>query len=478
MKLGDILVNTGLKTDNGNIKISHITMNSADVIKGTIFFAVKGSVVDGNNFIKDAVKKGASLIVSEQASDTSIPLLISDNLNRDMAVMAGNFYRHPWKDMTMTGITGTNGKTTTSYILRSIFSTNGKTGLIGTINHYIGNEEIPAQNTTPDTLLINSLLRKMADKKVKHCIMEVSSHGLKLGRVQGIEFDHVLFTNLTQDHLDFHKNMTDYREAKLILMGMLKKGGFGIINNDDRHSAHFAEACSNSHTVGIRKRDSQWTIDIKGISMEGSDYVLNLGNKKEFCIHTPLVGDHNIYNSAMAFITAYYAEYPVEDIIKGIENIKNVPGRFEKFSAPGGFYAVADYAHTPDALERVIKTAKRLTRGRVITVFGCGGDRDKKKRPIMGKIAAHYSDYAVITSDNPRTEDPQAIIDDIIEGINQDNYIIEINRKNAIIKALRMAKREDTVIIAGKGHEDYQIIGRKKHHFDDREIIRSVLKIK
>lgn len=478
MKLKDILVNTGIKAENENIDIRHITMNSADAAKGSMFLAVKGSVVDGNDFIKDAVKRGASVIVSGQASDASVPLLVSGDLNRDMAVMAGNFYRHPWKEMTMTGITGTNGKTTTSYILRSIFSKNGKTGLIGTINHYIGNEQIPAQNTTPDTLLINSLLRKMADKKVKHCIMEVSSHGLKLGRVQGIEFDHVLFTNLTQDHLDFHKNMADYRKAKLMLMSMMKEDGFGVINNDDRQAVHFDEACRNSHTVGIRKRDSQWTIDIKGISMEGSNYILKLSDKKEFNVHTPLVGDHNIYNSAMAFITAYYAEYPADGILKGIENVKNVPGRFEKFSAPGGFYAVADYAHTPDALERVIKTAKRLTRGRVITVFGCGGDRDRKKRPIMGKIASHYSDFAVITSDNPRTENPQSIIDDIIEGINQDNYIIEINRKNAIIKALKMAKKEDTVIIAGKGHEDYQIIGRKKHHFDDREIIRSVLKIK
>lgn len=479
MKLKDIIKNTGIVCKGyGNTEIKNITMNSAEAGKGSMFIAVKGSVKDGNDFVHDAAKRGAAAILSETEHDVDVPMLVSATLSRDIAIIAGNFYKHPWKEMKLIGITGTNGKTTTTHILRNIFNSAGKTGLIGTISHYIGNTEIKAENTTPDSLLLNSLLRRMADSNVKHAVMEVSSHGLKLGRVYGIEFDCVMFTNLTQDHLDFHRTMSDYRESKIMLMGMLKANGFSVINNDDRHAGHFIEASGSPVTVGIRKQDSQWRISIKGISMEGSDYSITAPDGKAFDIHTPLVGDHNIYNSSMAFITAYNLGFKEEQIQKGILKTANVPGRFEKFKSSGGFYAVVDYAHTPDALERVIKTAKRLTKGRVITVFGCGGDRDKKKRPIMGKIASHYSDYTVITSDNPRTEDPQAIIKDILDGITQDNFMVEINRKNAINKALKIAKADDTVIIAGKGHEDYQIIGRKKHHFDDREIIRKALKIK
>ncbi|MDY6787934.1 MAG: UDP-N-acetylmuramoyl-L-alanyl-D-glutamate--2,6-diaminopimelate ligase, partial [candidate division WOR-3 bacterium] len=411
--------------------------------------------------------------------ETTITAVISSNIRRDTAIITRRFYNKPDEKMCITGITGTNGKTTTSYLLKHIFSREAETGLIGTIRHMIGPRIIEAVNTTPDPPVIYNLMNEMVKAGCKYCVMEVSSHGLKLDRVYGLNFDSVIFTNLTRDHLDFHKTMEDYKQSKLKLFNMMKNTGFAVVNADDSHAVDFIGSASENpvYTFGLRKRDVLWTIDIKRISMGGSRFILSNNTEGlSFEIDIRIIGDYNIYNAAAAFITAYYTGIDPQTIISSLADAGNIEGRFEKFRDRRGFYVIVDYAHTPDALERVLKTVKRLTHGKVIAVFGCGGDRDKSKRPIMGKIATHYSDMTIITSDNPRTENPINIIQDIESGIKEKNYFIEPNRKKAIKRALEHAKPEDTVIVAGKGHETYQIIGSRTIHFDDREEIRRYLR--
>ncbi len=480
MKLKELIKNIDIQTKNfTNEEIKYISYNSKDIKKNTLFIAIKGTHADGNEYIDSAIKKGAVAVLTERKDiEKNIPVLISKNINDDMSVIARKFYNYPDKNINIIGITGTNGKTTTSYILRNIYSQLYKTAVIGTIKHIIGKKIINASNTTPDALILAQLFNEMNKKNVHTAIMEVSSHALKLNRVKGMEFDVAIFTNLTQDHMDFHKTISDYKKSKIKLFQMLKKNGFAVINIDDKHSKDFIKGTNNKvYTVGLRNKNANWTIEIKGLSMFGSKFILhNNIDKKDFELEINLIGDYNLYNTSLAFITAYYQGIDPKVIIKGIKKTKAIDGRFEKFTDKRGFNVVVDYAHTPDALDRVIKTAKRLTHGKIITVFGCGGDRDQKKRPIMGKIASHYSDLVIITSDNPRTEDPQKIINDIVKGINENNYIIEINRRVAIKKAIKIAKKDDTVIIAGKGHEDYQIIGTKKYHFDDREEVRKNIK--
>ncbi len=473
----------GLNVENRNcadINISHITTNSNLVKPGSMFIAIKGSNFDGNEFIENAIKNGAVCILTNNKNlNKNISSLISNDLNKDISIIAKRFFDFREDDFRIIGITGTNGKTTISYILKMILEKSGKTGLIGTIRHMIGKRIIKAVNTTPDSVTLYSLLNEMKANKIKNIIMEVSSHGLALNRAFGIHFDSTIFSNFTQDHIDFHKTMDNYKKAKLKLFSMLKSDGNAIINADDKNYNDFLNASPENrrYTLGVKNKNADWLIHIKNLSLNGSAFDMeNTKENKKYELKINIVGDYNIYNVALAFIYAYYMGIDGNHITEIInKSIITIPGRFEKFNAKKGFTIVVDYAHTPDALERVIKTTKRLTKGRVITVFGCGGDRDNGKRPIMGKIASHYSDIVIITSDNPRTENPKIIIDDIIKGISENNYTIEINRKKAIQKAVKAAKKNDTIIIAGKGHEDYQIIGRKTHHFDDREEARKYL---
>lgn len=459
-------------TGDARTEISDIFSDSRAVTPGSLFAAVRGSREDGNRFVRDAVKKGAAAVFTdENIDDPGVPVIKSSSFQKELALLCDNFYSRPADSMRMIAITGTNGKTTTSYILRGILSKSEKTGLIGTICHYIGDNRIDAQNTTPDSLTLRKLLNSMRQEGVKSVIMEVSSHGLKLDRVYGLSFDAAVFTNLTQDHLDFHNTMEDYLNSKLMLFSMLRDKGAAVINGDDRYAEKFIEASSphRQAVFGIRESRAEWKINIRKISMKGSSFTLCSSGGESFELDTPLVGDHNIYNTAAAFLTAYMLGTDAKEAALYCSDPPPVRGRFEKIADKRGFNVIIDYAHTPDALERVIKTAKRLTEGRVITLFGCGGDRDKSKRPIMGKIATHLSDIAIITSDNPRTENPNSIIDEILTGVSENNYTVEINRAHAIKYAIDIAQKGDTVIIAGKGHEDYQIIGTKKFHFDDRE---------
>ncbi|MDD3803366.1 MAG: UDP-N-acetylmuramoyl-L-alanyl-D-glutamate--2,6-diaminopimelate ligase [bacterium] len=482
MRLAKIINGLDLEIKNfKDVEVSGISLDSRDIKKATLFVAVKGKNLDGNKFIGKAVKKGASAILTSEknSTDFGVPVIFTDSINRTVSLMAKNFYSNPLSEIKVIGVTGTNGKTTTTYLLRSIYGSSERTGVIGTIRNIINNEIIHTENTTPDPVRLFNLFAKMRDSGVKKIFMEVSSHGLKLDRVFSIEFDAAVFTNLTQDHMDFHMTMADYRESKEKLFKMLKKDGFSVINADDRSFKHFVEASSPRDVVtfGVRNRDADWVIDIKSLTLDGSMFTITeRKSKKSFDVSIPLVGDHNIYNSACGFITAYRMKRRPAEIIEGLKNACQVDGRFEKFYDARGFYAVVDYAHTPDALERLLRTAKRLTKNRVITLFGCGGDRDREKRPIMGKIATHLSDYVIITSDNPRSENPELIIKDILGGVKEKNWVVEINRSRAIKKGFMMAKSGDTLIIAGKGHEDYQIIGNKKYHFDDREEVGKNLK--
>jgi len=483
MKLSKIIKGLDLKISSFNdSEVRGITSDSREVKKDFIFVAVRGKNFDGNEFTDRAIKAGACAVLTESDPGRSlpVPVLVTDSINRSSAVISKNFYSDPLSSVKVVGVTGTNGKTTTTYLLNSIFSTEERTAVIGTIRNIINNETVHTENTTPDPIALYRLFDRMREERVKYLFMEVSSHGLKLDRVYSMEFDAAIFTNLTQDHMDFHRTMADYRESKERLFKMLKGGGFSVINMDDRNAERFIEATGDNRSVtfGIREKNADWKIEIKELSLSGSAFVLSEKESgKSFDVFIPLVGEHNIYNSAGAFITAYMMKAKPKTIIEGLKNAAQVDGRFEKFFDRRGFYAVVDYAHTPDALERLLRTAKRLTRKRLISVFGCGGDRDREKRPIMGKIATHLSDYSIITSDNPRTEEPEKIISDILSGIKEKNWVVEINRARAVKKAFAMALEGDTIVIAGKGHEDYQIIGTKKYHFDDREEVKKHLKL-
>jgi len=481
MKLSKIINGLDLHVINfQDNEISDITNNSKNVRKNSLFIAIKGKTFDGNQFIDKAIKSGAkAILTSANLQKTySVPVIVTSEMNKDQSMMAKNFFNDPLSSIKVVGVTGTNGKTTTTYILKSIFSQFEKTAVIGTIKNIIGNENIRTENTTPDPVILYKLFNRMKVNSVKSLFMEVSSHGLKLNRVYKMEFDCAIFTNLTQDHLDFHHTMDDYRKSKEMLFKMIKKDGFSVINMDDKSYKHFIDTTGKieTHTFGIRNKDADWLIDIKSLSLEESRFILTKKDEnKSFEIFVPLVGEHNIYNSACSFITAYTMKVKPAVIVEGIKNVSQIDGRFEKFHDRRGFYVVVDYAHSPDALERLLRTVKRLTKKRVITLFGCGGDRDIEKRPMMGKIATHLSDYVIITSDNPRTEEPKSIIKEILSGIKEKNWVVEINRARAIKKVFLMAREGDTVVIAGKGHENYQIIGTKKYHFDDREEVKKLL---
>ncbi len=482
MELKELLKDLELKLFNfKNVEVTDITDDSRNVIKGSLFVAIKGNNYDGNIFIKDALKKGAVAILTEKEpkGKIEVSVILSTDIQNDVKNIAEKLYQNPFKKIKTIGVTGTNGKTTTTFLIKSILDIDHKTGLIGTIKTIINNKEYESVNTTPNTLTLIKLFKKMVDENVDYAVMEVSSHGLKLNRINGIEFQSVIFTNLTQDHLDFHKTMEDYRDSKLILFSLVKDDGSSIINLDDPSSEYFVKASKtkNIFTYGIKNPKARFQIRIEKISLDGSSFsIFDNDEKKNYHIETKLIGEPNIYNCVSAFLTCFSLNIPFEKIKEGLEKANPVKGRYEIYYDRRGFKIIVDYAHSPDSLERLIKTVRRLTPGKVITVFGCGGNRDKEKRPIMGKIASHLSDMVVLTSDNPRSEDPNRIIDDIIKGITEKNYMVEVNRKNAIKLAFQYAKEKDSIIIAGKGHENYQIINNKKYHLDDSEIVKGLMK--
>lgn len=462
-------------------EISALTCDSRAVNQGDLFVALHGTSFDGHQFAREAAQKGACACVVERFVDNAdIPQVLVRDTLASLPKIAANFYGHPSRSMRLIGITGSNGKTTTTYILESIWKAAGfSPAVIGTIEYRFGGKRIDAPNTTPLPHDLQHLLRQIADERIDQVIMEVSSHGLVLHRVDEMEFDLALFTNLSQDHLDFHKTMDEYREAKKRLFTEhLNPSGTAVLNIDDPVGMRFKNELRSLRCVTFAiDQPADFQAQLARIELKGSTFIVDIFGKHQLGISTQLVGKHNVYNLLGAIAVAWCADIPMDAIQKGIQRLSAVPGRLESIENSIHAQIVVDYCHTPDALEKCLQTLSAIPHRRIVTLVGCGGDRDPGKRPLMGKIALDYSDFVIVTSDNPRTEDPHKIIRDIEAGMTsgKDRYTVIPDRREAIRAGIDRIEPEDILLIAGKGHETYQIIGRAKYPFDDREIARRML---
>lgn len=494
MRLKELIKNMDLDEIKGSldIEISGIAYDSRKVKQGDIFVAIGGDKVDGHRFIKDAVSHGATAVIYDHAINekesvkqdpTAVYIRVKDS-RKALAYMSNNFYGRPSENLTVIGITGTNGKTTTTYILKAILEAWGKAvGLIGTINYLIKNKHYDAPYTTPQAPEFQSILKQMLTEGCGYVVTEVSSHALAQRRADYTNFKVAVFTNLTRDHLDFHITMEDYFRAKQRLFNeLLSRDGTSVINFDDLWGRRLIDDFKgNVLTYGIESGADVSAVNIKN-SFDGLTMDIKY-NGRSGSVKSHLIGMHNVYNILSAIGASIALNIPWNIILEGIERMGAVSGRFEKISVGQNFLCIVDYAHTEDALERLIYTARELIQsttaanlGRIITVFGCGGNRDKGKRPKMGTIATKLSDYVLITSDNPRFEEPMDIIKEIESGAVRNNYIVEPDREKAIRKAVEMAKEGDILLVAGKGHEDYQEVQGIRHRFSDREILMKSLK--
>jgi UDP-N-acetylmuramoyl-L-alanyl-D-glutamate--2,6-diaminopimelate ligase len=462
-----------------------LTADSRKVERGDCFVAVPGFKQDARRFIPDAVARGAGLVVTEGEAVAGIAVaqVLVPATRPALARLAAAYYGHPSRALTLVGITGTNGKTTTSYLVDSLLRAAGPTGILGTIQYVVGDEVRPAGQTTPEALDIEAMLATMRDRGVKGVAMEVSSHALALSRVDGLAFDVGVFTNLTQDHLDFHGTLDEYGRAKRrlfeLVAGSPKRGRTAAVNGDDPWGARMVDGLElDVLTFGLgagnRVRAVRWTSSLKGIHMRVET------PRGSVDIDSPLIGEHNVMNLLGAVSVGVGLAVEPALIARSLAGVSAVPGRFEQVRAGQPFLVVVDYAHTPDALERVLTTARKITTGRLGVVFGCGGDRDRTKRPIMGEIAARLADRVWITSDNPRSENPDAIVEEIAFGVRRvcaapDRYAMVAERRAAIFAALSWAAAGDAIVIAGKGHETYQIVGADILPFDDRAVARDIL---
>lgn len=481
MNLKDILDKVDILKIYGeiNIDIKNIEFDSRKIKEDGLFICVNGSNVNGHAFINKAINNGAkAFLISEDVEIIKGYTFIKVKDIKDaMAKIASNFYNNPSKNLDIIGVTGTNGKTSITTFLSQILNIENKCGLVGTIKIYDGKNEIVSQNTTPESLDLQKSFYNMLENKCKYCAMEVSSHSLALNRVDGVDIKLGIFTNLTEDHLDFHKDLNEYRNVKEKLFYKTSKAN--IINIDDASGRIILENIKDLntpyYTYAIEREADFIAKDIK-MDSNGVSYTL-VTPKYEAKIKVPVPGKFTVYNTLATISACYILNIPIEIIKKGLENSEGVKGRFELVKNNKGYNIIVDYAHTPDALKNILDTVKEFSKGRIITVFGCGGDRDNKKRPIMGKIVQENSDISIVTSDNPRTENPNKIINDILDGLDKklDNYFVIEDRKKAIEKAISIAKKNDTIIIAGKGHENYQIIGKVKYDFDDKKIAKEII---
>lgn len=479
MKLKQILEGIDYKLIKGNddLEIRAIQYDSREVKDGDLFVCIEGYSTDGHKYVASAVKNGASVVICNKdlGNVPECTVIKVEDSRKVLAVAAANYYGRPADKIKVIGITGTNGKTTSTFMMKSILEAAGyKVGLVGTIANYIGEKKIPSERTTPESLELQKLFKDMVDAGVQYCVMEVSSHSLYLDRVYGVKFSQAIFTNLTRDHLDFHKTFENYYAAKLILF---KNAVNSIVNIDDQYGEKvYGDILDKKIAYSIDK-DS----DLKGSDLHmhsrGVEFNITYENDTEH-INLNIPGKYNVMNALGSAGACLKEGIPLKTVKKGLEDMLCVPGRCEIVTQNYnlGYEVIVDYAHTPDGLENILKTAREFTKGKLISVFGCGGDRDNTKRPIMGKIGTELSDLAVITSDNPRTEDPMLIIDEITKGIEKDNYIVVENRREAIKKAMQMAEKDDVIVVAGKGHEDYQVLKDKTIHFDEREIIAEIVK--
>ena len=469
--------------DFEDVEITSIENDNRKVQPGCLFICVKGYTVDGHQFAASAVSNGAVAVIAERELDLDVPVIVVKNTIRAMAVLADQFYGHPTKKLHLIGITGTNGKTTTSHLIEKILSDAGKkTGLIGTMYTKIGDVVEETKNTTPESLTLQKTFKRMVDAGVEAAVMEVSSHALDMGRVHGCEYNTAVFTNLTQDHLDYHHTMEEYKRAKGLLFSQLgntfdvKTPKFAILNVDDEASLGY-EKSTAAHilTYGI---DSEADLRATNIRMNASGTSFELktpsGIEK---VTMKLIGKFNIYNVLASIASGLVYGIPLTQIIASVEEVQGVSGRMELVDAGQSYAVIVDYAHTPDSLENVLKTIQQFAEKRIFVVVGCGGDRDKTKRPLMAQIAVKYGTDPIFTSDNPRSEDPNAILNDMEAGVlSKADYRVIVDRKEAITFAIDSANRDDIILIAGKGHETYQIIGEQILSFDDRIVAKEAIK--
>ena len=486
-------------------EIKGIEYDSRKIKEDFIFVAMMGSVADGHDFIQKAIDNGAKIIItekninlSEYKNTSEIGFVLVKDIRKKLGLIASNYYGYPQNKIKIIGITGTNGKTTSSFILENILE---KTARIGTTGNRILDEEFETVNTTPESLDLIKLIDKSVKKGADYFIMEVSSHALEIGRVDMLEFDSAIFTNLTQDHLDFHKTMENYFNAKKKIFSKLrndkKRNSTGIINIDDEHGAKiYSEKKQNNYiSISVRNEEADILGDILNYTNNGMKIKISLKNyfkkihphlknkEEEYKFEIGLVGEYNLYNVLGCVASGLSLGIGMDDIVKKLETMPAVPGRFETIKNNMEARIVIDFAHTDDGLLNVGKTLKQITDNRVITIFGAGGDRDHEKRPKMAKAAIQFSDYIILTSDNPRTENPVNILADIEKGLIDekyqfDKYLIISDRERAIGHGIKLLTKGDSLLIAGKGHENYQIIGTEKIHFDDREVVRKILEEK
>lgn len=456
-----------------------ITHDSRKVKKGYLFVAIKGCRQDGHDFITDAMVNGAVAVVVEKRCEVAphAPQIVVTDARRALACLSSHFYGNPSSKMTITGITGTNGKTTTSYLTKAIFEASGnEAGLIGTIQYQIGKRIIPARETTPESVEIQGYLSEMLKLGIKHAVIEASSHALSQHRLGATRFRSAIFTNLSAEHLDYHEDVKSYRAEKVKLVKELDSDAFTVLNADHNASKHFAESTKSQIVwYGLKRKGADVTAESIDTGGETTRFALNTPWGKAG-IQLKLIGLHNVYNALAASANALALGFKIDEVQRGLESLSMVPGRLERVDCGQDFLVYVDFAHTHHALQTVLSAISASVKGRIILVFGCGGNRDKKKRPKMGHIAEKYADVFWITNDNPRSEDPNAIIREIQAGIrNGACFHVQPDRKRAIEEALSEAKSGDVVIIAGKGHEQYQISKDTVTPFDDRAVVRQIL---
>jgi len=469
MLLNKLMAGTdGTYINMQDIDIKNMEFDSRKVIPGTLYIALKGERFDGHDFIPDAVRRGAVAVVTERHTDVGVPQIIVPDTRRAMGVLGRRFYADV-ENMDTIGITGTNGKTTTAFLIHSILNHAGqKPGLIGTIHYIIGEEHIKAVRTTPESLDVYKMIQACHEHGGHAVVMEVSSHALSLQRVDELRFRTAVFTNISQDHLDFHGTMDEYKRSKLHLFDLLMPDGIAVYNADDEVSTDIVQRdLPNRLSFGVVERADVRAAMIDD-TMDGVTLDIEYHGKR--CrVTSSMIGTYNVYNIAAAFATGVALDLPIDTIAHGIRRLKRIPGRMERVIDD----IFVDYAHTPLALRSALQSLRKYTDNRLIVVFGCGGDRDRTKRPLMGAIASQLSDLVVITTDNPRSEPPQQIIDDILQGTDRTNVTVIPDRREAISHAVAHKQSGDVVLVAGKGHEDYQITNERVMTFDDAEVVRA-----
>ncbi len=458
-------------------EITGIACDSRKVVQGNLFVAIPGTCVDGHDFIDEALSRRAAAVVTEREMrlPENVPNIVVPSSAVAVARLASGFYGEPSEKLSIIGITGTNGKTTTAYLLGSMLRASSKNvGIIGTINYQVGDRLIESTHTTPDPVELHRLFREMVDRGVTHVVMEVSSHALVQGRTHGIEFTGAVFTNLTTDHMDYHSNLYNYRDAKAELFRNLPLGAFCILDRDDYTGRYFSRQ-TDARTVWYSLNNgSGIRAELIDSHLNGMDVKLAAG-REYVVVSTGLIGRHNLSNILVASTTAQALGVSLEEVKHGIESLEVVPGRLENVASAGGYSVFVDYAHTPDALESVLSALRPVVKNRLLLVFGCGGDRDRSKRPLMGGIGERLSDYLWITSDNPRTEPTMGIIKDIERGMSGGTYSVELDRRRAIEHAIDEAGEGDVVLVAGKGHERSQVLSDRAIYFDDREVVKEIV---